>query len=226
MRRIAVSDQFAIVDDDEFDMVSAHKWHLHNHSKYARASIKDINTGVRRSVLMHRLILPVSGIIDHINRDGLDNRKCNLRPATASENCRNRKSYGDSSSKFKGVYLHPTGRWQAAIKITCGDGIATYLGIFDDEIDAALAYNVAAKEHFGEFANLNIIDRTTYLIGPHQRVQTRGNTHHRSKLTEDDVLDIRCVYAFGGRIADIASAYQIGTSQTYRIATHQSWTHI
>jgi hypothetical protein len=91
---------------------------------------------------------------DHINRDGLDNRKRNLRPATHGENAFNKpkmKRRGISASNFKGVSLDG-GAWRA--QITKG-GKTIWLGRFRNEEEAALAYDKAATDHVGEYARLN-----------------------------------------------------------------------
>lgn len=104
---------------------------------------------------MHRVITncPKNKQIDHKNHNGLDNRLCNLRICSQSENLRNGRSRKNSSSRFKGVSQYkPENRWQTYI---WENGKNQYLGHFDNEIDAAIAYDVVAKELFGEFANCN-----------------------------------------------------------------------
>lgn len=87
--------------------------------------------------------------IDHINGDRFDNRFCNLRMVTSSQNHMNRTTKrAGTSSRYKGVSL-VHGRWQAHIRIS---GAGKVLGNFTTELDAAKAYDVAAREHFGEFA--------------------------------------------------------------------------
>jgi len=99
--------------------------------------------------------------IDHINGIKDDNRIMNLREANPSENGGNsikRKNYGGkpSTSRYKGVSLYrPTNRWVANIMV---NGKAIYLGYYDNQEEAALAYNKAALEHFGEYAKINIIE--------------------------------------------------------------------
>lgn len=117
--------------------------------------------GNRYSVLAHRLAFFITNgfvpdYIDHINNNPADNRITNLRPATQQENCRNRTSRKGSSSKYLGVWwAKHANKYRAKIKI---NGKNNHLGYFDNEIDAAIAYDNAAKLHFGEYANLNIID--------------------------------------------------------------------
>lgn len=87
--------------------------------------------------------------IDHINHDRADNRIANLRAASRLENAQNGKSHCDSASEFLGVSLMARdGVWVAQLK-------SRYLGRFQSQREAALAYDAAAKRHFGAFANLN-----------------------------------------------------------------------
>lgn len=95
------------------------------------------------------------GFVDHINRNGLDNYRCNLRPATRLQNRMNCGLSKRNKSGFKGVSWHKScNKWVAKIEI---NDKSIYLGLFDDKIEAAKAYNAAAKKHFGEFAWLNPI---------------------------------------------------------------------
>ena len=109
----------------------------------------------RTSIQMHRFVLnlkPEDSELDHVNRNGLDNRKSNLRKATRSNQMANaRKRKGELTSKFKGV-CWTRRRWQSNITV---NGKQIYLGRFKDETEAALAYDTAAKEHFGEYAKTN-----------------------------------------------------------------------
>jgi AP2 domain/HNH endonuclease len=102
---------------------------------------------------MHRMILEGYPFVDHVNGNGLDNRKANLRQATAQEQAWNRKKQGNCSSKYKGVCWSKHARkWVVHIKI---DYQQVYLGYFKDEVEAALAYDEAARKNFGEFARTN-----------------------------------------------------------------------
>ena len=108
-------------------------------------------------VKMHDVLCPVpvpDGCdVDHFNRMTLDNRDENLRPATKSQQCMNRRKSEGKSSIFKGVCFHKTAqRWWAYID---KDYERVSLGMFDDEITAALAYDAAAIELHGEFAATN-----------------------------------------------------------------------
>ncbi len=108
-------------------------------------------------VKMHRLLLEATiGVtVDHVNGDGLDNRRQNIRLATQTENTRNVRYRGGTFSGYKGVTpIRHTGKWQAAITIS---GKKEYLGSYACRHEAAKAYNIKAIEYFGEFANLNVI---------------------------------------------------------------------
>lgn len=94
--------------------------------------------------------------IDHVNGVRSDNRICNLREATDSQNAHNRKKPITNTSGYKGVHLHKqTRRYQARIRI---DGKQTSLGLFDDPFDAHIAYCHAAKRVYGEFSNTGILN--------------------------------------------------------------------
>ena len=108
---------------------------------------------------MHRVVAktPAGLECDHINGDSLDNRKANLRSATRLQNSWNtRKSQQIGYSKYKGItFRKRRQKWAAQI---CVDGRRIFLGTFEDETEAAKAYDKAAKKHFGEFAKLNFPD--------------------------------------------------------------------
>ena len=105
---------------------------------------------------MHRQVMKYEGelFVDHINGNGLDNRKDNLRLATPEENKHNsRKRGGRGQSKYKGVTLDKKkNQWRVRIGYK---GKRIFLGCFDDEIEAAKAYDGSAKELYGEYARLN-----------------------------------------------------------------------
>lgn len=104
---------------------------------------------------MHRFIMDAKkgDIIDHVNGDPLDNRFKNLRKCTVSQNAKNRSINKNNTSGYKGVVWHlQVCKWQSRIYV---DGKWKSLGIFDDKMKAAKAYNKAAKVHYGKFAKLN-----------------------------------------------------------------------
>lgn len=147
------SKDLCLVDDDDFVTLSKYTWNVcyNTRSKY-------IMLGKDRAKLIHRIILnpPKGAVIDHINGDYLDNRKCNLRICTTQQNNFNSKKRKHTSSKFKGVsWDKERNKWVAHIKI---NKITQKLGRFNSEIEAAKAYNEKALTLFGEYANLNKIE--------------------------------------------------------------------
>lgn len=136
----------AIIDAADFEFVTQWQWQANPQRRtvYAQRSLR------RTTQMLHSLITGWS-LVDHINGDGLDNRRVNLRPASVRENSRNRRA-GGGSSIYKGVHLRPSGRWRAHIWI---DDRSRYLGDFVDEIEAARAYDTAARTNFGQYAALN-----------------------------------------------------------------------
>ena len=144
------------VDDADYEWLNQWKWSL-NKSRNTVYAVRW--SGVKgRHEKMHRLILGLTDPIikvDHIDGNGLNNQRHNIRACTEHENRKNRSSYVGSKSKYKGVSLnHPNPNWRATITI---DGRMRHLGYFPKEEDAALAYNEAAIKHHGEFARLNTI---------------------------------------------------------------------
>lgn len=93
---------------------------------------------------------------DHIDGNGLNNQRYNLRDCTHSQNSMNQRIRIKKSSKFKGVSVKGK-RWRAYITVKC---IRYHIGIYDSEKIAALRYNQKAKELFGEFAKLNVVEET------------------------------------------------------------------
>lgn len=159
MKRIPLTQGlFAKVDDADYEWLMQWKWHAEDRGKQgvraARGPKKSEGRGMR-PVLMHRQITGAAPRqpVDHANHDQLDNQRANLRLCTNAQNMANRRKQPGCSSRFKGVHWYKrTGRWMARIEF---DGRKKHLGYFDDEEEAARAYNVAAREHFKEFALLN-----------------------------------------------------------------------
>lgn len=144
--------KFAIVDNEDFERLSQYKWLL-THLGYAYRS--SFANGKQTQFWMHREILNAQkGFdVDHVNRDRVDNRKANIRIATRSQNKCNAVGCKDGSSQYKGVGWHKaTKKWRATLMINYK---GMYLGIYSTEVEAAKAYDKAAKKHHGEFARLN-----------------------------------------------------------------------
>lgn len=147
--------QYTLVDDDLYDYLNQWSWNatLQNGTWYARRT--DVGPA-RKQIKMHRLITnaPDGMFVDHINGNGLDNRRSNLRICTREENGRNRKLYINSTTGFKGVQFRGEKKYRARVSF---DGRRIHLGYFETAIDAAKAYNAAAIKYHGDFARLNQI---------------------------------------------------------------------
>lgn len=142
----------AFVDDGDLALVSRFSWSSRpdRHTVYARRSIR-LPDGRKIDQTMHQLLTGWART-DHLNGNGLDNQRANLREATATQNMRNaRKVKGHS--RYKGIYLEwSTGLWRARIGV---DYRQIHLGRYASELAAAVAYDCAARELFGDFAALN-----------------------------------------------------------------------
>jgi hypothetical protein len=154
--------KYAIVDVDDYERLAKYKWQLHSngHTFYAFRSSTTADATKGQRVWMHREVIdiPEGLVCDHINRKGLDDRKANVRPATRSQNSCNARKRAKTSSRYRGVSRDAmSNRYRAQIKV---NGRNIYLGMFDDQEQAAKAYDAAAKEYHGEFAVLNFPDRS------------------------------------------------------------------
>jgi HNH endonuclease len=143
------------VSDTDFKLVSSLNWSTlrsKNHAlKYARRTFPG-----KRHVFMHRYILGIKDtavVVDHKNRDGLDNRRCNLRVGSRSQNLYNSKLRSNNRSGYKGVSWN---KWHKAwmVKIRA-ENKYVFLGYFSDKVTGAKRYDAEAKKLFGKFARLN-----------------------------------------------------------------------
>jgi hypothetical protein len=145
----------AVVDAEDYDrLVAMGKWSasIKPNTVYAVRRGRPRHGGRQRQLRMHNVITGLP-YVDHIDGDGLNNRRANLRPADHHSNACNVGPKRSNTSGFKGVNRHrATGRWMAQIQV---DGRRIYLGLFAAAENAAHAYDQAARIHHGEFARLN-----------------------------------------------------------------------
>ena len=159
-RRIPLTrGKYTIVDPKHYERLNKYKWQASKGSNtfYASRSVWDRVNKKKHTIKMHREIItpPYPLVVDHINHNGLDNRKANLRPATKSQNTINKpyKKKKAAHSKYRGVtWQKSNNKWQAQIR---AKGLHRVIGYYDNEIEAAKAYDVVARKHHGEFAVLN-----------------------------------------------------------------------
>ena len=132
----------ALVDPSDIDaLFVSHHMAPSRHKPYARSG---------DGVYLHQRLMGMEKGVDHINGDGLDNRRKNLRSCSAQQNVANRRKSLGKSSRFKGVCKYRTG-WRAVIR----HGKPIWLGVYSTEVEAAKVYDAAATELFGEFALTN-----------------------------------------------------------------------
>jgi hypothetical protein len=150
--------QVAVIDAADVGLVERYNWHAQFESrgenwyaktserlpvegyKYGRLPMQNVICGVERGVQ-----------VDHIDHNGLNNRRSNLRVATGQLNKANRRTFKNNTSGYRGVGRFGD-RWLARIRVN-GKGLS--LGVYDSPEEAAFAYNIAATMYFGEFASLN-----------------------------------------------------------------------
>ena len=137
-----------VFDKDDLPLVSQYSWSIDNHG-YVRSWCEQYGF-----FKLHRLLLGFDApdMVDHVNGIRSDNRRCNLRLATAKQNSWNSAMHCDNRTGYKGVTLHKSGKYHARINV---DKRCISLGYFADPLQAALAYNKAATLYFGEYARLN-----------------------------------------------------------------------
>jgi len=156
----------AMVDDEDYDELAKFRWTssvLSNNIYAFRTSNRNINSSMPIHIQMHRQIMGLTNPkveVDHIDGNGLNNQKNNLRPCTRSENAYNCSSFINSSSKYVGVSYARHGkrirRWLANIK---KDGVPVRIGCYLTEDEAALARDMFVLDNKMEFAKLNILTR-------------------------------------------------------------------
>ena len=144
-----------IVDAEDYDKIKDYRWCVHNKEGYCKVQHTS-NKGSPVPLARYLMNAPKGMYVDHINHDPLDNRRSNLRICTAADNSRNKRVIAKESSQYKGVSRDTVNKelYRACISV---DNNQIHLGVFQLEIDAALAYNEAAIKYHGEFACLTSI---------------------------------------------------------------------
>ena len=146
--KLGTKEEYAIVDDSDFELVSKSRWYLQAVGKHksARADFKE--NGIRRKISMSRFLMncPKGMVVDHINGDSLDNRRKNLRICTPKENCRN--IHLTKRGKMKNIYQIPSGKFRVLFQV---DGKRHHFGMFETVEEAMKVHKKVRKQFFGEF---------------------------------------------------------------------------
>lgn len=159
MKKIKLTQgYFALIDNDDYEKVTQYEWHIQRKKQNKKYAVAGIGTGIkykRTTLRMHRLIMnaPMHMQVDHINGNGLDNRKSNLRLTTNQMNQANKGINKNNTSGYKGVTFNKQCK-KYLVQITFNHE-NIYLGLYDSPIEAAKAYDKKAFELFGEYARLN-----------------------------------------------------------------------
>lgn len=149
MKQIQLIHGICLVDDEDYEaVIAAGRWHSYRCRRTVYVSRNITVNGKPTTQALHTFLTGYR-MTDHINGDGLDNRRANLREANHSLNGANRRVGVNSSTGLKGVWLTESGRYTAAIK---AGGKRRHLGRFDTADEAAAAYDAAARELFGDYA--------------------------------------------------------------------------
>lgn len=157
MKKIPLTQgYFALVDDSDYEAISKYKWHIKKHGRtfYAKHSTKKGDNRKQKTVYMHSLLLatPRGMEVDHIDGDGLNNRRDNIRVCVHAENTRNARTRLDNKSGFRGVHFHSRDMvWSASIGFK---NKRVHLGYFSSKLLAREAYRDASIKYYGNFARV------------------------------------------------------------------------
>lgn len=146
------NDRECIIDDSDYEYISQYRWYYAKHG-YAARTVR--SGGLKKNVYMHRFIMGAKRgeVIDHKNRNTLDNRRGNLRICTVRDNASNKRIQDNNTVGFKGIYRRKeNGKWQAEIKI---NGKKRALGCYQFKEQAAMVYDIWAIFYYGEYALTN-----------------------------------------------------------------------
>lgn len=201
-------DVIVLLDAENVDLVSSYQWAVGIHGYVTSGAGK-------RQILLHRLVAGAGNgcIVDHVNRNKLDNRRSNLRICTCQQNMFNREQQANNQSGYKGVCQTKDGLWQAQIQY-CGR--AVYLGRYGDTLSAAMAYDMAAKRLFGEYAFLN-------LPGTEGMEIVQKDIKRKFKLSQEQVGDIRFLYSQGMTISELSVMFRHSYTSISRIVRNKTF---
>lgn len=208
-----------LVDQDVYEKLRTRSVSISSHG-YARTGINGSGEPLE---YLHRFIMgsPKGKVVDHINRNRLDNRRVNLRICEQKENLWNTQAVLEG---YKGVYENEFS-WIAQVM---ANGVIHHIGSFETQEEAALAYNRKALEVHGQFAHLNVIDtpKEKWVVKK-KKGYPKGEGSYAAKLTQRKVLEIRKLITTGKYSnQDIGKMYGVDRTTIRDIASRKSWKHI
>jgi hypothetical protein len=176
--------EVALVDADMYDYLSQWKWSCYVGVRGQKYAVRRIS-GTNKVIKLHHVVTDLAGIArngklsDHENGDSLDNRSCNLRTGSRTQNNTNRAKRRTAAGEYKGICkVKRTGRWKAEIKI---GSTREHLGEWDSPEKAALAYDSAAIVYHGDFARVNFPNIGTPLTGEQLRAFAKAERWQRQR---------------------------------------------
>lgn len=178
----------ALVDDEDYEKLSKYSWCVRKGRNGVFYAVRYAKENYSKAIFMHREILDVNDpqvVVDHIDHDGLNNRRFNIREATIQENSRNKRALKGSSSKYLGVYKVVRTYKDKTSHYWAAEIAKKYLGCYKSEKEAAAIYDKEAMILYGEFANLNF-------NGKHEEVLAFANAkNERYKNEAKAILDLQ-----------------------------------
>jgi AP2 domain len=156
------------IDAADYPLVADYHWHAHRNGRdHGTYWVKSTHRVGLPAIAIHALLMGTTGV-DHIDGDGLNNRRSNLRLASLNDQAHNKRLQMNNTTGFKGVF-HQRKRFFARIRI---NSKAIFLGTFNTALEAARAYNEAAKKYHGEFAVLNDVGDHDIILNQKPEVQS------------------------------------------------------
>lgn len=178
MRAIPLTQgKYALVSDEDYERVSAYKWFASVNRGHTWYAMRTVQSGdVKRNIYLHRFVAnaPDGVLVDHINHNGLDCRRENIRLVTRQQNGWNARRTASFASKYKGVTPRRYG-FEARL---CIDGKQVSLGLYPTDIDAARVYDAAAVLTRGEYAHINFHDTDPYAVRTATEVLAKRGIAH------------------------------------------------
>jgi hypothetical protein len=197
----------AKVDDYDYEWLRRFRWHLQRSNK--RISYARRYSNGKRIAMQNELLSPLPGfVVDHINHNGLDNRRANLRLCMQADNTRNSRPRRNSSSKYKGVsFDKKRKKWRARI---VRRGVKYFLGYFHNQIEAAFAYDDKARGFNDAFMYLNFPKQIVRDAVRERLARMPGRVFSIQflKRSNGELRTMKAIFVEGKGIKDVGMPYE------------------